>query len=252
MPCRLLTSLRNQAKRAPSGSGRTRWTVVRAAGGRSSPEARDALAALCQIYWYPLYAYVRRRGHSPSDAQDLTQAFFARLLEKNIAGKADRAGASSARFCSRRLSTSWPANGVPPVPASAAAGELFCRSTCKAGESRYVLEPVHELTAEKIFQRRWALTLLEQTLAKLRDEFAASGKLDLFEHLKAYLGGDESKVPYRDMAAELGKSEGAIKVAVHRLRQRCRELLRAEIAETVVDPQEVDDELRDLFDAVSL
>ena len=193
-----------------------------------------------------------KRGHSPSDAQDLTQAFFTRLLEKNIAGKADRARGKFRSFLlaslEHFLAREWRAAGAR----KRGGGRVVLSLDLKAGESRYVLEPVHELTAEKIFQRRWALTLLEQTLAKLRDEFAASGKLDLFEHLKAYLGGDESKVPYRDMAAELGKSEGAIKVAVHRLRQRRRELLRAEIAETVVDPQEVDDELRDLFDAVSL
>src|SRR5262249_15151566 len=127
------------------------------------------------------------------------------------------------------------------------AGRAILSLDLASGEDRYLLEPVDELTPEKIYLRRWAMTLLEQTLAKLRDEFAASGKLDLFEHLKPYLGGDEGAVPYREIGAELDKSEGAVKVAVHRLRQRCREVLRGEIAETVSDPKEVDDELRDLF-----
>jgi hypothetical protein len=118
------------------------------------------------------------------------------------------------------------------------------------GERRFGLEPADELTAERIFERRWALTLLEATLARLRDEFAARQKLEVFEHLKPHLGSDPSAVPYRQIAQELGKTEGAIKVAVHRLRERCRELLRAEIAQTVSGPEEVDEELHDLFKAL--
>jgi RNA polymerase sigma factor (sigma-70 family) len=248
-------SLADQKANADSsGSERfrtTHWSLVVAAGRRSSPDARDALATLCQIYWYPLYAYIRRQGHSPNDAQDLTQEFFARLLEKNLTGKADR---SRGKFRSyllvslhHFLAREWRSAGARKRGGARIALSL----DLQAGESRYALEPAHADTAEKIYERRWALTLLEQTLAKLRAEFASRGKLDLFEHLKPYLGSDESTVPYRQIAAELGKTEGAVKVAVHRLRQRCRELLRAEIAQTVSGPHEVDEELRDLFEAVA-
>lgn len=229
----------------------THWSIVLAAGRRSSPDVRDALATLCQIYWYPLYAYVRRQGHSPSDAQDLTQSFFARLLEKNVAGKADRTRGKFRSFLlvslNHFLAKEWRRAGAR----KRGDGRVTLSLDLAAGESRYTLEPVHELTAEKIFERRWALTLLEQTLEKLRDEFARGGKLELFERLKPYLGGNESAVPYLEIAGALGKTEGAIKVAVHRLRRRCRELLRAEIAETVSSAQEIDDELRDLFEAVA-
>jgi RNA polymerase sigma factor (sigma-70 family) len=229
----------------------THWSLVLAAGRRSSPDARDALAALCQVYWYPLYAYVRRQGHSPSDAQDLTQAFFARLLEKNVADKADPTRGKFRSFLLASLNHFLAKEWRRACAQKRGGGRIALSLDLAAGEHRYTLEPAHELTAEKIYQRRWALTLIEQTLAKLRDEFAGRGKLDLFEHLKPYLGGDESTVPYGQIAASLGKTEGAVKVAVHRLRQRCRELLRAEIAQTVSTPQEVDDEVRDLFEAVA-
>jgi RNA polymerase sigma-70 factor (ECF subfamily) len=229
----------------------TRWSIVRAAGQRSSPDAAAALATLCGVYWYPLYAYVRRKGHSPDDAQDLTQSFFARLLEKNVAGKAD---CSRGKFRSFLLASldHFLANEWRRGAAYMRGGGRFAVSLDFAdGETRYRLELTHELTAERIYQRRWALTLLEGTLTKLRDEFAEGGKLDVFEHLKPYLGGNENTVPYRQIAEALDKTEGAIKVAVHRLRERCRELLRSEIAQTVSSPEEVDEELRDLFEAVA-
>jgi RNA polymerase sigma factor (sigma-70 family) len=250
-----MSTLDRKATSGEAGAERfrtTHWATVLAAGRRSSPGARDALAALCHIYWYPLYAYVRRQGHSPTDAQDLTQAFFARLLEKNIAGKADRARGKFRSFLLASLKHFLAHEWRRARARKRGDGRVVLSLDLAAGESRYVLEPVHELTAERIYQRRWALTLLEQTLAKLRDEFATCGKLDLFEHLKTYLGGDGSTVPYRQIAADLGKTGGAVKVAVHRLRLRCHEVLRAEIAETVSDTQEVDEELRDLFEAVSL
>ena len=229
----------------------TQWSIVLAAGRRSSPESQDALATLCQLYWYPLYAYVRRKGHSPDDAQDLTQEFFARLLEKNIAGKADRAKGKFRSFLLASLNH-FLANEWRDASARKRGGDRVALSLdLAAGESRYSLEPAHELSAEKIYERRWALTLIEEALAKLRDELDAGGKLAMFEHLKPYLGGDDTNVPYRQIAADLGKSEGAVKVAVHRLRRRCRELLLAEIAQTVNGPEDVDDELRDLFAAVA-
>jgi RNA polymerase sigma-70 factor (ECF subfamily) len=229
----------------------TRWSIVLAAGQRSSPAAHGALATLCQVYWYPLYAYVRRKGHSPDDAQDLTQSFFAQLLEKNVAAKADRARGKFRSFLlaslDHFLAREWRRAGAR----KRGHRRVILSLDLAAGEGRYTLEPTHELTPEKIYQRRWALTLVDEALTKLRDEFDRRGKREMFEHLKPYLGGDESTVPYRQLAESLGKTEGAIKVGVHRLRERCRELLRSEIAQTVSSPQEVDEELRDLFEAVS-
>jgi RNA polymerase sigma-70 factor (ECF subfamily) len=240
-----------------SGSARsdrfrtTHWSVVLAAGQGPSPDGRDALASLCQMYWYPVYAYIRRRGHSPDDAQDVAQAFFARLLEKNIAGKADR---NRGKFRSFLLASlrHFLANEWRRARAQVRGhGRVVLSLDLATGEDRYALEPAHELTPEKIYERRWALTLLDQTVAKLRDEFATRGKLEQFEHLKAYLGGDPSTAPYAQIASELGTTEGAVKVAVHRLRQRCRELLRAAIAETVSGQEDIDEELRELFEAVA-
>ena len=228
----------------------THWSIVAAAGRVASPEAREALATLCQSYWYPLYAYVRRRGFSADDAQDLTQEFFARLLEKNYVGAADR---TKGRFRSFLLASlkHFLAKEWRRAHAKRRGGRRPAISIdVDAGESQYALEPEHDLTAEKIFERRWAMALLEKTLAKLRDEYAEGGKLMLFDRLKAYLGGDRGNVPYRPLADELGLSEGAIKVAVHRMRRRCRELVRAEIAQTVTRPEDVDEELRELFKAV--
>ena len=229
----------------------THWSIVVAAGRRASPEAREALAILCQVYWYPLYAYVRRQGHSAIDAQDLAQEFFVRLLERNYVRTADRTRGKFRSYLlaslKHFLAKEWRRAGTQKRGGGRSAISL----DLARGESRYRLEPAHELTAEKIYERRWALTLLEQTLAKLRDELAGGEKLKQFEHLKGYLGGDKSTVPYRQIAAELGMTEGAVKVAVHRLRRRCRELLRAEIAQTVAGPEEVDEELRDLLAAVA-
>jgi RNA polymerase sigma factor (sigma-70 family) len=229
----------------------THWSIVLAAGRPSSPQAHAALAALCQIYWYPLYAYVRRQGHSPDDAQDLTQAFFATLLADKITGKADRTRGKFRSFLlasvNHFLANEWRSTRAQ----TRGGGRVVLSLDLAAGESRYRLEPAHGASAEKIFERRWALTLLEQTVDRLRAEFAARGKIDLFEHLKPYLGGDDGNMPYREIAAQLGSTEGAVKVAVHRMRQRCRELLRAEIEQTVSRPEDVDDELRDLFDAVA-
>jgi RNA polymerase sigma factor (sigma-70 family) len=228
----------------------TRWSIVRTAGLRSSPGARDALATLCQTYWYPLYAYIRRKGYGSEDAQDLTQGFFAWLLEKNLAGKADRERGKFRSFLltsfDHFLAKEWRRAGTQ----KRGGGRVVLSLDLAAGERRFSLEPTDELTAERIFERRWALTLLEETLARLREEFAERQKLEVFEQLKPHLGSELSSVPYRQIAEALGKTEGAVKVAVHRLRERCRELLRAEIAQTVSSAEEVDEELRHLFTAV--
>jgi len=235
----------------PAAFVTTHWSVVLTASRSDTTRSRDALARLCQTYWYPLYAYVRRLGNAPPDAQDLTQEFFARLLEKNYLVGADE---SRGRFRSfllaalkHFLANEWDkaraqkrGGGQIPVSIDLAAAETACR-----------FEPADTATAEKIFERRWALTLLEQVLRRLREEYVRSGREKWFEQLKPTLTEASRAVRYAEIALRLGTSEGAVKVAVHRLRQRYREMLRAEIADTVASPGEVEDELRNLFAALA-
>ena len=229
----------------------THWSVVLAAGGGDAISSRNALAQLCQSYWRPLYAYVRRLGHSPHDAQDLTQEFFARLLEKNFLIGADEARGRFRSFLlaslKHFLANEWDKaraqkRGGAQIPISF--DLAFAETSCQ-------WEPADNSTAEKIFERRWALTLLDGVLRRLRQEFVQDGKENLFEQLKPTLTEASRTVRYAEIAFRLGTSEGAVKVAVHRLRQRYREVLRAEIAETVATPGEVEDELRNLFAALS-
>jgi RNA polymerase sigma factor (sigma-70 family) len=228
----------------------TRWSVVAAAGQPDSPEAREALATLCRIYWYPLYAYARRQLPRPDDAQDLTQEFFALLLEKDYLHDADP---QRGKFRSFLLTAFRRFLGKERDRARAqkrGGGRSLLPLDFQAGERQYQLEPTDHATPETLYERRWALTLLQQTLARLRHEQVNAGKEKLFEALKGTLTGDDDAEPYARIAEPLGMSEQAVKVAVHRLRRRYRELLRAEIAQTVATPEEVDDELRDLFAAV--
>ena len=229
----------------------THWSAVVSAGRNDTTRAGDALAKLCQTYWFPLYAYARRRGHSPEDAQDLTQEFFARLLEKNWVGDADQ---SKGRFRSflllamnRFLSDEWDkaraqkrGGGVPLVPLQ-----------FDTAETRYGIDPADNVTPERSFERRWALTLLEDVLKRLQAEYEAEGKAALFAALNPCLVGERTSQPYAELATQHGMNEGAVKSAVHRLRQRYRQLLRDEIAQTVADPTEVDEELRHLFAALA-
>jgi RNA polymerase sigma-70 factor (ECF subfamily) len=228
----------------------THWSLVLAAGRRGSPASREALATLCQSYWYPLYAHVRRRGYRAEDAQDLIQDFFARLLEKDYLRVVER---DRGRFRSFLLASldHFLANEWRRAHARKRGGKRPTLSLdFRVGEGRYAAEPAHELTPVKLFERRWALTLIDQALVRLRDEFDRAGKGELFELLKPCLGGDGGAAPYRDLAARLDMTEGAVKVAVHRMRRRCGELLREEIARTVAGPEEVEEELRDLFDTL--
>jgi RNA polymerase sigma factor (sigma-70 family) len=228
----------------------TRWTVVMQAG-TDSPSARQALETLCRNYWYPLYAYVRRQGHGPHDAQDLTQTFFARLLEKNYLADVQR---EKGRFRSFLLASlkHFLANEWDRERAlKRGGGQRLIALDDDSAESRYKLEPKDELSADKIYERRWALTLLDQVLSRLRSEFEAEGKLEEFEMLKQYLSAGRTSVSYAHAAEKLGTTEGAVKVAVHRLRKRYRELLRAEIGQTVATASEIEAEIRYLFAALS-
>jgi RNA polymerase sigma factor (sigma-70 family) len=225
----------------------THWTVVLAAREGNSPEAREALAELCSVYWYPLYAFIRRQGLDAHEAQDSTQEFFTRLLEPDFLLAVDRA---KGRFRSFLLACCkhFLANERDRARARKRGGERLPVSLdFVAAEGCYVREKTQGISPEKLFERRWALTLLDQVLARLRDEFAAAGQTDYFDRLKAYLPGDRSAGTYEQFGAEFGMSEGAVKVAVHRLRRRYREFLREEIARTVGDGDQVEAEIRDLF-----
>jgi RNA polymerase sigma-70 factor (ECF subfamily) len=228
----------------------TRWSLVIAAAQRNSPECEAALATLCRLYWYPLYAYARRRLPQAQDAQDLTQEFFAHLLDKNYLGHADR---QRGRFRSFLLTAFQHFLAKEQERAHAlkrGGNRTLLTLDFDSGERRYRQEPSHGATAESQYERCWALTLLEQGLDRLRDELAGAGKERLFECLKSALTVEAMPRPYSELASDLGMSVSALKVAVHRLRRRYRELIRAEIAQTVATPEEVEDELRDLFAAV--
>jgi RNA polymerase sigma factor (sigma-70 family) len=228
----------------------THWSVVLTAGHRSSPDSRKALSTLCQAYWYPLYAYARRRGRNVEEAQDLTQEFFARLLEKDYLAVAQP---GRGRFRSFLLTAfkHFLANEWDKARAQKRGGGCAPISLDFAtGESRYLREPADELTPERIYERQWALTLLEQVLARLRDEFVRAGKADLFEQLKVFITPRTTADCYAEAAGELSISQEAVRVAVHRLRRRYRQLLRAEISQTVAEPSDVEDEIRSLFSAL--
>jgi RNA polymerase sigma factor (sigma-70 family) len=228
----------------------TRWSLVAAAGQGRSPESREALAALCTAYWYPLYAYARRRLPGAHDAQDLTQAFFAELLEKDYLQAADPGRGKFRSFLLTAFKHFLAKERERANAQKRGGGRAPVALDFQAGEHRYRLEPADHATPEAIYERRWALAILEQTLARLRAELADAGKEKLFESLKGALAGEGPQEPYVRIGAELGISEQAVKVAVYRLRRRYQELLRGEIAQTVASPEEVDDELRDLFAAV--
>lgn len=225
----------------------TRWSIVLAAD--AAPQAREALGQLCRIYWYPLYAYARRQGFSAQDGQDLTQDFFARLMEKD--GLAGVEGVTRFRAFLLAAFKHFLSNARDRERAQKRGGALGVLSLdAREGEARYSVEAVTVTTPERLFERRWALALLERTLARVEGEYQNVGKHALFEALKPGLTGSEDS-RYAEIAANLKVTVGAVKVAAHRLRQRYRDVLRAEIAETVGHPDEVEDELRFLMQALS-
>ena len=229
----------------------TRWSVVLAAGRSASPGAQEALATLCQTYWYPLYAYIRRQGHGPHDAQDLTQEFFARLLQKQYLARIQREGGRFRSFLLTALKR-FLANEWDRAKAQKRGGRQTVLSIdADSAETRYRRELAHEQTPEKIYERHWAQALLDQVLVRLREEYAASGKAELFRQLSVSLGQPRGAVRYADIAVHLGTTEAGVKMAVQRLRARYRELLRAEIVHTVADPAEVEEEMRYLFTTFS-
>jgi RNA polymerase sigma-70 factor (ECF subfamily) len=231
-----------------AGFATTRWSLIQAMREPDEPAARQALADLCRLYWFPIYSFIRRRGQSDDRAQDLTQEFFARLLERNGLATADPA---RGRFRSYLLAAcqNFLANEHDRDTAlKRGGGQPLLSLDLGNADSRYGAEPEGGRTPEQEFERRWALALLDQALAALRAEYAATERERLFDRLKGALTGES--VPYTTLASDLGLTEGAVKVAIHRLRQRYREQLRAIIAETVVGEDEIDDEIRALFAAV--
>ena len=242
------TNDRNQDSSA--GFTQTHWSVVLAAGDNSSPEGFAALDKLCHAYWFPLYAYVRRCGETPEDAKDLTQEFFGRLLEKNwLRAVNPQRGrfrwfllASLKHFLSNewdRARTQKRGGGRRPIYLD----EL-------SPEERYSLEPTDSLSADKVYDRTWALTLLEKTRARLGDEFTAAGRVERFAMLERFLPGEQSSSTYAEIATRLSVAEGTVKSDVSRLRRRYGELLREELVQTLGSVTDLDDELRHLFEAL--
>lgn len=225
----------------------THWTIVLGAGGPGGIEKREAFAQIYSDYWYPLYAYIRRRGHSPTDAEDITQDFFLHLISYDSLDGLVREGGKFRTFLLRLLdnflANEWHRNRAQ----KRGGGQALLSLNIAEGESRYALEPPDCNTPETLFEQQWVFTLLAKVLEYLNAECETAGKGKLFADLRLHLQGERPGPPYAEVAAQHGMTEGAVKVAVHRLRQRYGELLREEIARTVGGPDEVDEELRHLI-----
>jgi len=231
----------------PAVFATTHWSVVLAAGQNSEPSALAALERLCRTYWFPLYAFARRQGNSPEDAQDLTQDFFARLLEKNHLAKADPDRGRFRTFLLRSMKNFQVNEWKRAGRLKRGGGLEFLSIDPNTAEDRYAAEAPDEFNPDAEYEMHWAVTLVEQVLTALRQEFNAADKARLFEELRGFIWGDKSTASYAEIAGHLNLSEGNVKVAVHRLRQRFRELLRAEVAHTVARPEDIDGELRYLI-----
>lgn len=239
------------ADSGPPSFATTHWSLIIAAQGDDSIPAGKALASLCETYWYPLYAFVRRRGHASHDAQDLTQAFFEKLLEKNYLGDVVRERGKFRSFLLASLKHFLTNEWHKSRAAKRGGGCTMISLDDDEAEARYLREPADSMTAERLFERRWAMTVLERVLARLREVMVAEEKADLFEALKNHLSGAGEVLPFAEAGERLGISEGAARVAAHRLKKRYRQLLREEIAQTVVSPSDVDDEIRYLVRVLS-
>ena len=230
----------------------THWSMVVQAADGGTGEGRAALAELCRVYWYPLYGFARRRGHAEEEAKDLTQGFFAKLLQEGAVGRAD---AARGRFRTYLLGMfeHYRAHEHARATSQKRGGgcEVVSLDALQEAESRFQEEPATTDSPERIFDHRWAMSLLEQTLEAVRREYVAVGKAALFGELKEVLWGGR-EVSYAEIARRLDSTEGAIKLAVHRVRQRYREQLRLEVAKTLLHPEDAADELRHLFSALGV
>ncbi len=225
----------------------THWSLVLRAGGEESSQAEEALAELCECYWYPLYAFVRRRGNQAAEAQDLTQEFFLRLLEKNYVAQAQRERGRFRAFLLASMKNFLANQRDRERAVKRGGGRRIVSLDFRTAEARYAREPRDDATPERLFERQWTLTLLARVLDGLRAQYAAAGNERQFERLKAFITSEKGAVPYAEVGEELGLSEGAVKTAVHRLRKRYRKLLEREIGQTVEDPAEIESELKQLF-----
>jgi RNA polymerase sigma factor (sigma-70 family) len=230
----------------------TRWTIVLSAGARSSPTSSQALEDLCRTYWYPLYAFVRRQGRSKEDAEDLVQGFFLRLLDRHyLEGLSSDKGKFRAFLLAslkHYLANEWDRAGRQKRGGNAQLLSLDWQDA----DSRYRIDPADQLSPDKLYDRAWAVTLLERVLARLRHESAREEKLAQFEQVKPFLTAGKGAIPYHQVALASGSSEASIRVAVHRLRRRYRELLREEITQTLARPDQVEEEMRALLGAFTV
>jgi len=232
---------------AAKGSGlftTTHWSVVLAAGQADAPEAGEALEKLCRAYWYPLYAYVRRRGHGHEDAQDLTQAFLLQLLERKSFARVAPGKGRFRSFLLAGLNYFLADAGDRARAQKRGGGQPALSFDAQTAEQRYRLEPVDELSPDKLFERQWALALLDEVLARLEKEFREAGKAGLFQRLRVFLVAGRGEATYAEVAAGLGLTSEAVKKAVQRMRHRYYALFREAIAQTVASPVEVEDEMR--------
>lgn len=225
--------------------------MVLAAGSPESPRQKEAIETLCRIYWYPLYAYLRRNGYNADEAEEHTQAFFTHILEKEFFSKVETKPAKFRSFLLIAMKH-FLIDRFHHVAAAKRGGEKKrLPFDFRAGEKQYTLEPSHDLSPEKVFERSWALTLLSKTLDQLETELASMNKQQLFNVLRDHLCGNAATVSYRDIAARLGMTEAAVKVTVYRLRKRYREILRDEISQTVDSPEHIEEELQALRAALT-
>jgi RNA polymerase sigma factor (sigma-70 family) len=239
----------------PAPGGRdfsaTHWSVVQAAARSDSPQSSAALEKLCARYWYPLYGFVRRQGRSPHDAEDLTQGFFAWLLESKHLGVADPELGRFRSFLLCRLKHFLSDYYKKGRAQKRGGGQLPISLDAVMAEERYGFEPATELSPERLYDRRWALSVLEQTVHRLREEYVAADRAELYEKLKHFQPGEQATQSYAEIGAQLGLTEGAVKSAIYRLRQRHRDLLREEISHTVAKASDVDEEIRYLLSIMS-
>jgi len=229
----------------------THWSVVLAAGKSSSANQKQALETLCQTYWFPLYAYLRRRGYDTHQAEDYTQGFFADILEKHDLRAADPERGKFRSFLLATLKHFLSDERDHAQAQKRGGGRKLLSLDFQEAESQYHLEPADRLSPERLFEKSWALTVIEKTMVNLRADSARRGKEDVFDHLKVYLTTEKDEIPYTDMATELDMTEGSIRVAVHRLRRQYRKLLRDEIAQTVATEDQIDEEMGCLFAALA-
>lgn len=227
----------------------THWTVVLASGKHSTPEAQAALEELCRTYWFPLYAYVRRRGYAKADAEDLTQAFFAKLLEKNFLAQLDSDKGKFRAFLLAALKHFLANEWDKAQAQKRGGGEQTLSLDWETADTKFQVAAQNEPSPDKAYDREWALALLAKVIERLQRECEQDGKGKLFDQLKVFLMAGKSELARAEVARALGMEEGAVRVAIHRLRKRYRQLLRDEVANTLSDAAMVDEEMRALFDA---